>query len=382
MLKKYQLKHYSFPLVMLLIAICAIGVMVVGSAEPSLQKKQFFGVCLGLVVMVVVSLIDYYFLLRFSWVYYILSLVLLLSVKFFGVEVNGSKRWIDLKVIQFQPSELCKILLILFFAQYFMKHRNDINKFKTIVQTIVLMAIPLLFIFKQPDLSTTIVTAMILATLFFISGLSYKVILPILLIAIPSVFIFLGLVVQPDQQIFTGDHEYQRMRIMAWLEPDEYAQTYAYQQLNAVTAIGSGQLHGKGLNNTEVVSVKNGSFISEAQTDFIFSIIGEELGFVGAAGVVILLMGISIKCILIGRNAKDFAGRVICTGMGGLIGYQSFINMGVSTMLLPNTGLPLPFVSYGLTSVVSLFIGMGLVLNVGLQQKKFERGMYTSWLLD
>ena len=169
---------------------------------------------------------------------------------------------------------------------------------------------------------------------------------------------------------------------MAWLEPDKYAQTYAYQQLNAVTAIGSGQLEGKGLNNTEVVSVKNGSFISEAQTDFIFSIIGEELGFVGAAGVVILLMAIGVKCILIGRNAKDFAGRVICTGMGVLIGYQSFINMGVATMLLPNTGLPLPFVSYGLTSVVSLFIGMGLVLNVGLQQKKFERGMYTSWLLD
>ena len=199
MLKKYQLKHYSFPLVILLIAICTIGALVVGSAEPSLQKKQILGICMGLVVMVIVSLVDYSFLLRFSWIFYVFSLVLLLAVRFFGDEVNGSRRWIDLKFIQFQPSELCKILLILFFAQYFMKHRKDINKFQTIMQTIILMALPLLLIFKQPDLSTTIVTAMILATLFFISGLSYKVILPILLIAIPSVFIFLGLVAQPDQ---------------------------------------------------------------------------------------------------------------------------------------------------------------------------------------
>ena len=132
-------------------------------------------------------------------------------------------------------------------------------------------------------------------------------------------------------------------------------------------AIGSGQLWGKGLNNNMISSVKNGNFISEPQTDFIFSIVGEELGFVGSCAVVILLFGITIECLNAAKKAKDLAGTLICSGMAGLIGFQSFVNMAVATGLFPNTGVPLPFVSYGLTSLVSLYIGMGFVLNVRLQ---------------
>ena len=177
------------------------------------------------------------------------------------------------------------------------------------------------------------------------------------------------LVVQEDQTLIEN---YQRLRIMAWLYPDEYSTSTAYQQLNSIMAIGSGMLFGKGYKNNEITSVKNGNFISEPQTDFIFAIVGEELGFVGSCIVIALLLLIVIQCILIGVRSQDLAGRIICCGVGGLIGFQSFINIGVATNMLPNTGVPLPFVSYGLTSLVSLYIGIGFVLNVGLQAKKYQ----------
>ena len=168
-----------------------------------------------------------------------------------------------------------------------------------------------------------------------------------------------------------GDHtDSQQKRILALFKPDEYRDAEAYQQLNSVTAIASGQLDGKGYKNNEITSVKNGNFISEAQTDFIFSVIGEEFGFKGSVTVILLIFGISLECISVARRAKDLAGTIIAAGVGGWIAFQSFINIGVTTFILPNTGLTLPFVSYGLTSVMSLFMGIGFVLNIRLQAKK------------
>ena len=160
--------------------------------------------------------------------------------------------------------------------------------------------------------------------------------------------------------------EYQGLRILAWLKPEKYPES-SYQQQNSIMAIGSGQLTGKGLNNTGVNSVKNGNFISEPQTDFIFTVAGEELGFIGTTTIIVILMLISIECMIIAFKAADVAGRVIAGGMGAYIGFQTLINVSVTTGLFPNTGLPLPFVSYGLTSLVALFAGIGFVINVRLQ---------------
>ena len=157
----------------------------------------------------------------------------------------------------------------------------------------------------------------------------------------------MSLILQPDQ---TLSENYQRTRILAFLDPETYVMEEAYQQNNSVTAIGSGQLDGKGYKNNEVSSVKNGNYILEPQTDFIFAVIGEEFGFKGTCLVIDLIILIGLECLSIARRASDAAGMIIAAGMGSLVVFQSFINIGVTTFLLPNTGLPLPVVSYGLTS--------------------------------
>lgn len=364
MLKKYRVRDYDFKLIIMLIAITVVGILVIGSADRSYQSKQILGFVMGLFLMVVISLFDYSTFLNFYWIIYIGNLVLLLLVEFFGEKSNNAQRWVSIAGIRFQPSETAKILLILFFAQYIMKHKETISSLKTIISMLVLLSPPLLLIYRQPDLSTTIMIALLFCVLLFMGGLSYKIIFGVMAIAIPLFVIFLTLVLQPDQTLIK---DYQQTRILAWLNPSEYSTSEGYQQDNSKMAIGSGELFGKGLNNNEISSVKNGNFISEPQTDFIFAIVGEELGFAGGCLVVGLLFLITLECLMIARKAKDIAGMLIATGMATVIGFQSFMNIGVATGIVPNTGIPLPFVSYGLTSLVSLYIGMGFVLNVRLQ---------------
>lgn len=367
--QRYHLKDYRFSLVILVTALSIIGVFIVGSAQADLQWRQLQGVILGLIAMFIISLIDYNWILKFYWVMYAVNLVLLAAVLLFGETVNGATRWLNLGFIQFQPSDLTKLLMILFFAKFLMDRERNINDKKTIIQGIALILPSLILIYKQPNLSNTICLALLFCVLMFMGGLSYKFIGTVLAITIPTAVILFVIVIQPNQPLI---HQYQQNRILAWLEPEEYESEEAYQQLNSIKAIGSGKLTGKGYNSDATTSVKNGNFISEPQTDFIFAIIGEELGFVGCCVVIILILLIVIDCILIGMKAKDTGGRIICAGIAALIGIQSFINISVATMLFPNTGISLPFVSYGLTSLVCLYMGIGFVLNVGLQPKKYE----------
>lgn len=367
--QRYHLKDYKFSLVALVTAISVIGIFVVGSAQASVQGKQAAGVVLGTAAMAVISLIDYKWVMNWYWPLYGLNIVLLLAVHFFGEEVNGATRWLNLGFVQFQPSDLTKIIMILFYAKFFMDREQAINNKKTIIQAAALLLPSLILIYKQPNLSNTICLAVLFCIILFMAGLSYKFIGTVLAIIIPTAALFLSIVVQPNQPFLK---DYQQKRILAWLEPEKYATDEAYQQINSVMAIGSGQLTGKGYNNNTTTSVKNGNFISEPQTDFIFAIIGEELGFVGCCVVIILLLLIVIECILIGVKAKDTGGRLICGGVATLIGVQTFINISVATQIFPNTGISLPFVSYGVTSVACFYMGIGFVLNVGLQPNKYQ----------
>lgn len=365
--KQYKLKNYKFTLILLVAALNIMGILLVGSASPGDQKKQLIGMLSGMVIMVIVSCIDYSFILRFSWLIYLGAAAMLVLVLVAGEDSKGAQRWFKIGGFQFQPSELVKILMILFFAYYFMKQEEKINSIKVLGSSFLLVGILLALIMAQPNLSTTIIMALIFCAMLFVAGLSYKIVVGVLAVCVPAFLVLMTLIIQ-DKVPFI--RSYQIGRIMAWLYPEKYPDL-AYQQQNSIMAIGSGMLWGKGLGNTDPTSVKNGKFILEPQNDFIFAVAGEELGFLGTATIIMLLLFITIECILIARKAKDAAGRFICSGVAALIGFQSIVNIGVASGLLPNTGVTLPFVSYGLTSLWSLYIGIGLVLNVGLQPKKY-----------
>lgn len=371
MIKQYRLRDYNFRLVIFLIGLTFTGVLLVGSAEPALRNKQFFGMMLGVAIMLIVSLMDFSWILNFYWILYGCNIILLLSVWIFGTESNGASRWLRIGGFQFQPTELSKILIVMFFARFFMEHEENLNTLRTLVQTAILAVIPLMLIFSQPDLKNTITVVILICIMLYLAGLSYKIIGGAILIIVPLVVVFLFIVVQPNQKLIK---DYQRDRIMTFLhsEEEEYSDD-VIQQNNSVMAIGSGQLTGKGLNNNEVASANKGNFVSESQTDFIFSVAGEELGFIGSAAILIVLFLIICECIRTGWKAKDLSGKLICCGVASIIAVQGFINICVATGIAPNTGTPLPFVSYGLSSMVSLYTGMGLVLNVGLQKNRDYR---------
>ncbi|MCR4936741.1 MAG: rod shape-determining protein RodA [Lachnospiraceae bacterium] len=372
MKESIRLKDCNFLLIAAVVILNIIGILAIGSARPALQSRQISGMIAGLVVMVIVALIDYSYILKFYWVIYALNLVLLFSVELFGESVNNAKRWLIIPGInlQFQPSELAKILLILFFARFIMLHREQINTVKILAVMFILLAPILLLVKRQPDLSTTIMLAAIFCMLLFMGGLSKKIIIGVFAVVVPAASIILFLVLQPDQTLI---EPYQQKRILAWLDPEEYALSDAWQTENSIMAIGSGELTGKGLNNNEVSSVINGNYVSEAETDFIFAVIGEEMGFIGCSSVIILIVIAGWCCFATGMKAKDLSGTLICMGIGTIAALQGFFNISVATGIMPNTGIPLPFVSYGLTSLVSNYMGIGFVLSAGFRKREPER---------
>ena len=372
MLKQYKLRFYNFRLIIFLLAISLIGVTLVGTAAENLKSKQFVGVILGLIIMVILSLMDYSWIMNFQWFMYGFNIIMLIVVRIAGSSANGAARWIGIGSFRFQPTELSKIILIVFFSKFFMDHEENLNTLKTLATSAGLLAVPLILILEQPDLKNTLTVIVIFCMMIYIAGLSYKVIGGALLISVPLLIIFLSIVVQPDQKLLK---DYQRSRIMSFLYPEneEYSDNIE-QQKNSKTAIASGELVGKRISGDDsTASVNEGNFVSENQTDFIFAVAGEEYGFIGCTTIVLLLLAISFECIRMSLRAKDLSGKILCCGMGGLIALQSFINICVATGMAPNTGTPLPFVSYGLTSLVSLYIGMGLVLNVGLQSSAYNK---------
>ena len=367
---RYFIGNYDFWLLIMVTALSVCGIFAVGSAKESLQNKQMLGVIAGVFLMILLSFIDYHLYLKLHIVCYVVNLILLILVlSSLGDDAGGAQRWLDLKFIRVQPSELAKILLILFFAQFITHHKQKLNKFYILGLSLLLIAGPLYLVYKQPDLSTTIMIAILFAVMMYVGGVSHKLVISLLVIFVPTALVIFILAISPGENLIKTHviKEYQQNRILAWLYPNDYKDTEAYQQLNSKTAIGSGQLMGKGYANNEVSSVKNGNYISQPQTDFIFAVIGEEGGFLGASLIILMEFLIGMRCYNIARKALDLAGHIIASAMGALIIFQSFINISVTTGLLPNTGIPLPLVSYGLTSLWSICIGMGIVLNIRLQ---------------
>lgn len=368
--KTYKLKNYNFRLILLMLVICGLGIAIIGSANDGSDNRAVFKQAIGMVIgfsgMIVISLIDYGWILKFYWLIYVFNVGLLSAVLLIGSSHHGAKRWIDITDgLTIQPSEFAKIFMILFLAKFLTVNKERISKWWFLIVTAGLAGITLLLIEKEPDLSTTILVTGLTIIMVFAAGISYKKIGIILAVFIPVAAAAIIYIQQPEQKLLD---DYQMKRINAFLYPDEYDDA-RYQQDNSVLAIGSGKLYGKGLYNDSTESLKNANYLSrEMVNDFIFAIIGEEMGCVGSCIVLGVLFLIIAECFLAAIFAPDASGRMLCTGMAALLTLQVFINVGVATELLPNTGIPLPFISTGLSSLISLFGGMGFVLNVSLQR--------------
>ena len=336
--------------------------------DAALLNKQIMGIVVGFVLAISLSLIDYHKLANLSSLIYIGCVVMLAAVLLIGKLVGGATRWIVLPGIgAIQPSEFVKIGLIVFFSWYFNKYQDRLNQPVILGISLVLFSVPVILILAEPSLSTSIIIVLIFLSMIYLAGLSYNWIGGALAVLIPVGALFVYLLQYEMIPFLKG---YQANRILAFVFPSNPKyQDGNMQQDNSLIAIGSGQLTGKGLNNTTIASVKNGNFLSQEQTDFIFAVIGEELGFRGVMVVLILYVVIIFEIIRLAAKAKDLTGRLICTGMAALIAFQSFINIMVATKMMPNTGQPLPFISAGISSLLSIYIGIGLVLNVGLQRK-------------
>ncbi len=370
MFTKFSLKDYNFKLLFTVILTIIVGTIFINSADSSYTIRQIIGGTFAIFVMIFVSFINYEFICKFHVVIFVVNAVLLVSVLLFGVEVNGATRWINIGGdggVQFQPSEFSKIMMIVFYSTMLakLKRDNELNTLKGMGRMALMAGIPLGLIVLEPDLSTTLCLTFVLLSLIYLAGISYKLIAVALLVFVPLAGSFIWYIQRPDQILL---RDYQVTRILQFIYPDQYGEDYS-QQNNSVMAIGSGELTGKGFNSSTIATVKDANFISEQQTDFIFSVIGEEVGFIGSVFIVALLLVLVLQCISVGRKAKDLKGMLIASGVACLVGYQSFINIGVTTGLLPNTGMPLPFISYGLSSLVSMCAAIGIVLNISLQKK-------------
>ena len=383
-----ELEVVDYRLIISIVFLCVFGLIMIYSASAaesgvSLVLKQFGIGAGGFVLMWIVSYVDYHFYEKIAGIIYIGAVLSMFLVKVpgLGVTRNGASRWIDIGPFSFQPSEFVKPAMVILMAYLLTRMGRKLSILKADIVLLIpgVIAVMVILVVTR-NLSTALIVLGIIAFMFFIAYPTKKIWRLIAVIGVVIVVGWLGyyhFVIVPNHTMTltntvteAASKSFRDDRILAWLYPDDYPAD-AYQQQNSIMAIGSGQLWGKGLNNTDATSVKNGNFIPEPQTDFIFAVAGEELGFIGTVIIIILLLFITIECILIARKAKDTAGKMICCGFAALVGFQSLVNIGVASGVLPNTGLPLPFVSYGLTSLLSLYIGVGLVLNVGLQPKKY-----------
>ena len=308
-------------------------------------KKQVFATLLGIAGMFVVANMDYHVWRHFAVLGYLTAILLSVAVLFIGDEINGSKRWLSLGPLSFQPSEFAKVALILFLAQMVTRNVRDIGKMRTMLK-IMLMILPVVGLVGASNLSTAIIILGIGVILIFVASPKY------------GQFIFMGLLGVGFMAVFLALESYRLERLAIWRNPEAYEK--GYQTLQGLYAIGSGGLFGRGLGE----SIQKLGFLPEAQNDMIFSIICEELGLFGAMCVILLFLLMIWRLMVIANNASDLYGALIVSGIMAHIAIQVILNIAVVTNTIPNTGITLPFISYGGTSTSFLLAEMGLALSV------------------
>ncbi|MDD4263242.1 MAG: rod shape-determining protein RodA [Firmicutes bacterium] len=335
-------------------ATCASAIDGLGSEF----KRQLVFVAVGLVVLVVVALMDYRDVGRFAWLIYALAIGLLLVVSIFGGEAKGAQRWIYIGGFSVQPSEIAKLAVIIALAKFFSERKPPFN-WKEIVQAILIVAIPTVLVMKQPDIGTGIVFVIVSYGLFFLAGFKIKhLVLSVVLAAASSPPVYLFLL-----------KDYQKNRIKVFLDPNFDVYGAGYNVRQSKIAVGSGRLWGKGLFNSTQSQL---NWLPEHHTDYIFAVIAEEIGFIGCMGVLALYFFLIYQGIKITLNAVDRFGALLAGGITLFIFSHVIINIGGAIGLMPSTGLPLPFVSYGVNNLLVNMVAIGLLLSISMRQKKIN----------
>ena len=340
--------------ILILIGIAMIRSAIAGSPGlAGIEQDQAVFAVLGLIGLLVLAAIDYRYWSALTRVMYIAAVVALIGIYIVGEAVFGSSRWFNLGGISIQPSELAKIVMILVLADYFARSKDKEHDLAWIGKSLLLTMGVVVWILLQPNLSTSILLIVIWAAMLWISGLKIKYILTFGLV---GTVLVLG--------SFQFWPEYQQERVFNFLtsgdeEDARYGETYNVEQ--ALISIGSGGLTGQGYGQGTQIQLR---FLKVRHTDFIFSVMAHEFGFVGTAVVILMLIFVVLRYFYIARTASDMFGALIAYGFGFLIFFQMSVNIGVNLRLLPVTGLTLPFISYGGSSLFSLLVGIGLVESV------------------
>ena len=363
-------QRFDFLLFAVVLLLCIFGIALISSAiagNPTLAghpKRQAIFLAIGLVVLFLVASFDYHIWTTLSKPFYVVVAILLLVVFIMGAAHFGAARWLEAGLVSIQPAELAKIAIILVLAAFFSSNIEKINNWMTIFRSLALTLGIVIWIMLQPNLSTSIVIFVIWATMLWISGLETRYIL--IMIGIVGLFLAVSFLLD-----FPYLADYQKARITNFLQPDETArhgETYNVEQ--ALISIGSGGWFGNGYGQGSQVQLR---FLKIRHNDFIFSVLAHEFGFVGTVIVVAALVFVVVRCFKVAQNAPDAYGALIAYGFGVLMGFQTIVNIGVNLRVLPVTGLTLPFISYGGSSLVSMLLGIGLVENVHMRSLKKEK---------
>lgn len=368
-IKRYNWRNIDISLIVIVLVLAIISSYVISIVNPAISmKKQLIGVFGGLIIIAIFSLIDYHDLCLYIPIIYIVATLMAAATRLSPLgddKTTGSYRWLDFKIISFQPSEICKIVLILTLATFFAKRRENIQSFKNFFLATLLTIVPTSFILIQSDLSSSIVMIVILVMMLACSGIGHRILGPVTAVVVPAIGFLFWYIQQPNQKLL---QEYQLERIMGWLHPENKELGVMYQQNNSVLSIASGRLYGKLLDGSE--TSRNYTSVDVTESDFIWTPISEEFGFIGCMVILLLLSVVIIKCFIAAKRARDYMGMMIAVGIGAMFYFQTFFNIGVATSLLPNTGLPLPFLSNGLTSLIANMMTIGILINIGIQPKR------------
>lgn len=367
MIDRRLIRNFDYPLLLILLALCAFGMVMLYSATHGMRvegdplffvKRQALWLGIGIAGMLLLCLIDYVNFVSWARYIYIFNLLLLAAVLFVGRTAGGAMRWIPLGAFDLQPSEIAKVVLTISLARTLALKEGKFDRFSDLLPALAHVAPPALLVFVQPNLGTSLIFVALLFGMLYVAGARSRHLL---------LMILSGLAAIPLLWQFLFDH--QKMRLTVFLNPGMDPTGYGYQLLQSMIAIGSGGLFGRGFMESTQVRLQ---FLPVHYTDFIFSVLGEELGFVGALALLLLYFLLVYRILWIGSHSKDKFGALICCGVAVIFAFQLLVNVGMTISMMPITGLPLPFLSYGNNALLVNLLAVGLVLNVGMRRHKIQ----------